>query len=259
MPRPARRRSRALARCASGRGPRDDSTPRSPRKRLGSRSGASPSRSDGKCTPRAIRVSVSNPATYAAMKARPSQSSISASAKRAGRIGADGWPPSELLTSSKSSACAAVPLTSAASSGAARRSLPKIRHSPLPLASTRPTDLRAGLAGACQGHPDRVEDRHLRPMHREERQIVIGDGGDALRDALDNGQFGLSLRRKKKRFTAEDADVTRRAQRKPHSRRKPGSTHQRHRPRISGSRLSPGMRLNFYLRVLCDPLCVLSA
>ena len=44
----------------------------------------------------------------------------SASANSAGSTGAEGWPPSVLLQSSKSSACDAVPLTSAASATARR-------------------------------------------------------------------------------------------------------------------------------------------
>ena len=91
------------------------------------------------------------------MKSRPVLSRISPSANSAGTIGAEGWPPIELLTSSKSSACAAVPLISAASSGAARRSVPKIRHSPslpsAPADSTRATICVHGSAAPASVTP----------------------------------------------------------------------------------------------------------
>src|SRR6516225_1656993 len=91
-----------------------------------------------KLTPSASLHSVSKPATYAVMKARPSTGRSSASAKRAGRIGADGCPPKVLLQSSKSSACAAVPLISAASSTLERSAEPNTRLAPAAGGMTRP-------------------------------------------------------------------------------------------------------------------------
>src|SRR5262249_31604448 len=48
-------------------------------------------------------------------------------------------------------------------------------------------DLRAGLGGAGKRHPDRVEDRHLGPMHRLRREAVVANGADPFGKALDDG------------------------------------------------------------------------
>src|SRR5262249_54340600 len=69
-----------------------------------------------------------------------------ASANSAGRIGADGCPPSVLLQSSKSSACAAVPLISAASIAPVRLSEPNTRLAPGPAEMAR---LRIRAAGSA--------------------------------------------------------------------------------------------------------------
>src|SRR5713101_1776181 len=65
--------------------------------------------------------------------------------------------------------------------------------------------------------------------------------------------LGCPSEKKKQRFTAKDAEGSRRTQSRPHSRRKPGSTRPRSVLLVSGSRLSPGMRLDFSLCVLCNP------
>ncbi len=64
------------------------------------------------------------------MRSRPLAPSFSPSAIAAGRIGAEGCPPMVLLQSSKSCACAAVPLISAALSAVVRALPPKIRLGP---------------------------------------------------------------------------------------------------------------------------------
>jgi len=87
-------------------------------------------------------------------KWRPSTERVSAKANNAGRIGADGCPPSVLLQSSKSSACAAVPLINAASSGAARRSVPNTRHCP---EDTPPVVTRATMRAQGSLAPARVQ------------------------------------------------------------------------------------------------------
>ena len=105
------------------------------------------------------------------MKARPSTGRSSASAKSAGRIGADGCPPKVLLQSSKSSACAAVPLISAASSALVRSAEPNTR-----LAGRGRNDQAENSRGRLDAARDRdadgIEDADLGPTHRWRRQIL---------------------------------------------------------------------------------------
>ncbi len=68
-------------------------------------------------------------------------------AHSAGRIGADGWPPSELLQSSKSSACDAVPLISAALSTSTWSDAPKISAGPA-AAVLRSTDATTAVVSS---------------------------------------------------------------------------------------------------------------
>ena len=82
------------------------------------------------------------------MKSRPLAPMSSASANSAGRIGAEGWPPSVLLQSSKSSAWDAVPFTSAASSGAVLRLPPKMRLGPVTPRVAMPSTMRVASSRA---------------------------------------------------------------------------------------------------------------
>src|SRR6266571_1433522 len=71
------------------------------------------------------------------MKSWPLAPMSSANAHSADKTGADGCPPIVLLQSSKSSACEAAPLTSAASRAGTRRLWPNRRLGPAPEASAR--------------------------------------------------------------------------------------------------------------------------
>jgi hypothetical protein len=94
-----------------------------------------------------MRVAVSNPAACASSTSRPLASNASPQAISAGIIAADTCPNMVLDVLSKSSTCAAVPLTSAASRQAARRFVPKIRLGPwLACNSNTSSTIRGGAS-----------------------------------------------------------------------------------------------------------------
>src|SRR4029077_12109174 len=111
------------------------------------------------------------------MKARPSVGRSSASANSAGRIGADGCPPRVLLQSSKSSACAAVPLISAASSAPVRSAEP----------NTEPGAARARAGGGAEHEAGAARGRD-RPA--ENLRARLGAAGDRDADRIEDADLG---------------------------------------------------------------------
>src|SRR5262249_60397510 len=110
-----------------------------------------------------------------------------AKANRPGRIGTEGWPPSVLLQSSKSSAWEAVPFTSAASVTDRRCAEPNIRAGPVAVhtrsmiwahgsadpASVTPTVSRLPVfahSNPGSGRPSYVQARL--PRARAERRVL---------------------------------------------------------------------------------------
>ena len=111
------------------------------------------------------------------MKSRPLAPVSSASAISAGSMGAEGWPPIVLLQSSKSSACEAVPFTSAASSAFTRALSPKTSEEP-PLAPRRrtPAGIRVVSSPAAgERDPDEIQDSDFRRLDGGGGERVIGE------------------------------------------------------------------------------------
>src|SRR5215470_9814225 len=110
-----------------------------------------------------MRASISNPATNARRRSMPDAPAISAAASAAGSSGTVGWPLIAQLTSSKSSACAAAPFTSAASAAGTRSPVPQsVAPSRPPCARAQSRTRRAtgsSRPAIAQARPSRIATR----------------------------------------------------------------------------------------------------
>src|SRR5215831_865436 len=122
-------------------------------------------------------VSTSKPRRKAWTRARPSASVSSPAARAAASTGAEGWPIMAKLVSSKSSACAAVPLARAAHTAPVRSGVPTTVARGEP-PSARATSVTRRAAGSTE--PASITPRQSRMARRAASTASAGQSSQRL-------------------------------------------------------------------------------